>query len=604
MSEAAKTGYPSIDRPWEEFYKYGISDKPVNDMPWKKYLVDDTAIGSQPPQGLTMYQLIYDVNKDYPDQIALNYFDKKTTFREMFQHIDEAAHALTAAGVKQNDCVMVSLVDMPEVVYTFYGANKIGASVNLIDPRSDVETLKHYIHQVNPKVFITLDLNYPLVKKAVVDTTVEKVVIVKIGDSMPPVIRMAYNLKSRKDHPKIEYSDSVLLYKDFIASGEGAQDVEAEFEKDACRIIVHTGGTTGLPKSVMISDQITNNVAWSYGYIGFPIKRQNVWYNELPPFIIYSMMISVHLPLFYGVTVVLNPEFSVEKFAKNFKKYKPNYAGGVTEHWRQLIRSPLMKDFDMSFLIAAVIGGDACPREDEIEIDEFFKAHGCKYPVIKGYGMSETSATVTTETCTANRYKTVGIPLPVHDIKIVDPDDITKELKYDEIGELLVGGPNVMLGYLGDQEATDEMIFTDEKGERWLRTSDLAKISEDGFVTHKGRLRRIYITDNGGTGAKIFPSVPEKEILRHEAVDAVCCAGRLKPDSTFYEIVAFVVKKEDIPDEKLTEELVELCKEKVPGYMQPVDFIYLDHLPLTENNGKVDFVQLEERAKELQVAGI
>lgn len=598
-----KTGYPSIDRPWEEFYKYGIPNKP-DDMPWKKYLVDDNAIGSKPPQGLTMYQLIYDVNKGYPDQIALNYFDKKTTFGEMFQHIDECARALTAAGVKEDDYVMVSLVDMPEVVYSFYGANKIGAAVNLIDPRSDVVTLQHYINQVKPKVFITLDLNYPLVKKAIVGTSVEKVVIVRIDDSMPAAISLGYKLKSRGQHPKIEYDEKTLKYKDFIAAGEGTPDVEADFKENACRIIVHTGGTTGLPKSVMISDQITNNVAWSYGYIGFPIKRQNVWYNELPPFIIYSMMISVHLPLFYGVTVVLNPEFSVEKFAKNFKKYKPNYAGGVTEHWRQLIRSPLMKDFDMSFLIAAVIGGDACPREDEIEIDEFFKAHGCKYPVIKGYGMSETSATVTTETCTANRYKTVGIPLPVHDIKIVDPDDTNKELKYGQIGELLVGGPNIMLGYLDDQEATDEMIFTDENGKRWLRTSDLAKISEDGFLTHKGRLRRIYITDNGGDAAKIFPSVPEKEILRHEDVDAVCCAGRLKKDSTFYEIVAFVVKKNDRPDEELTAELVQLCKEKVPGYMQPVAFEYIEALPLTETNGKVDFVQLEERARELRLAGI
>ena len=161
-----------------------------------------------------------------------------------------------------------------------------------------------------------------------------------------------------------------------------------------------------------------------------------------------------------------------------------------------------------------------------------------------------------------------------------------------------------MLGYLDDQEATDEMIFTDEKGERWLRTSDLAKISEDGFLTHKGRLRRIYITDNGGDAAKIFPSVPEKEILRHEDVDAVCCAGRLKKDSTFYEIVAFVVKKNDRPDEELAEELKKLCEEKVPGYMQPVAFEFIEALPLTETNGKVDFVQLEERARELRLAGI
>ena len=96
-----KTGYPSIDRPWEEFYKYGIPDKP-NDMPWNKYLVDDNAIGAKPPQGLTMYQLIYDVNKGYPDQIALNYFGKKTTFREMFQHIDESARALTSTCRKSS----------------------------------------------------------------------------------------------------------------------------------------------------------------------------------------------------------------------------------------------------------------------------------------------------------------------------------------------------------------------------------------------------------------------------------------------------------------------------------------------------------------------
>ncbi len=593
-----KTGYPSIDRPWEKYYETGLVNPPVNDMPWKKYLTAPNAMVGQPPQGLTMYQLIYDCNKDYPDQIALNYFGKKTTFKELFERIDDMAHALTAAGVKENDYVMAALVTTPEVVYTFYGADKIGAATNLIDPRSDVETLQHYINQVNPKVFITLDLNYPLVKKAVVGTSVEKVVIVKIGDFMPPAIRLGYNLKSRGEHPKIEYSDKVLSYKDFIATGKGAPDVEAAYEKDACRIIVHTGGTTGMPKSVMISDQITNNLAWNYGYIGFPIRRQLTWYNELPPFIIYSMMISVHLPLFYGVTVVLNPDFSPEKFPKNFKKYKPNFAGAVTEHWRQLARSPIVKDMDMSFLYAPVIGGDACPREDEKAIDKFFRDHNAPVPVIKGYGMSETSATIATETYTANRYKSVGIPMIVNDIRIVDVDDPTKELKYGEVGEIIVSG-NCMLGYLDDQEATDEMIKVDENGKRWLHTSDLGKFDEDGFLYHAGRLRRIYITDNGGNGAKIFPSVPEKEINKHPDVDAVCCAGRLKWDSTFYEIVAFVVKKNDRPDEELKAELVKLCEEKVPAYMWPCDFVFIDALPLTETNGKVNFVQLEERAAEM-----
>jgi len=601
MSEAKKTGYPSIDKPWNQFYKDGIEVK--KDTPWRLYHTAGNIFDGTYPRE-TRYHTVYASNKDYPDDIALNYFNKKWTYRQLLEDIDKTAQALAAAGLQKGDVVIVTAVNMPEVVHLSYAASKMGIVLNFADPRSDAETLRHYITQVKAKMFVTMNLNYPLVKKAALGSGLHKIVVLSVGRSMPGIIRMVYNMQAKKEYPHLKgmkLDGSAMSYDDFMAAGEG-QPVpeEVPYEDGVCTVMMHTGGTTGMPKTVLLSDESFAVIAWEYAYLGMPFERQQLFYNELPPFIIYGFSICIHAALVFGMQLILSPKFSPEDFPKQVKKYKMNHACGVPEHARQLATSDITKDMDLSFLMTFVSGGDAVNPDDEKMINDFLKSHGCRYRLIKGYGMTEVCATATTESHTIYRDESVGIPMPCTTVRITDPDDYSKELPCGEVGEVWLSTPRLMLGYLDDKEATDELIYTDENGTRWLHSGDLGYLDDDGFLFLSGRIRRIYITDNGGDGAKIFPSVPEAEIRNHAAVKDVCVAGRHKKDSTFYEVVAFVVKSDDrVSDDKLTEELKKICEDRVPSYMHPCDYVYIDALPLTPNNGKVDFRKLEDRAEEM-----
>jgi len=578
--ENKMTGYASIDKPWMKYYE-GIEF-----TPW--------------PQA-TLYRSVLDANKDYLDETALIYFGRKYSYGQMFEQIDATANALKALGLEKGDVAIFSLVNTPEAVFALYGANKMGVVLNLVDPRSDVKTWKHYIEQVKAKVIVTLNLNYPIVEKAIEGTTVEKVVVVSVANSMKGALKLGYKLQSRKETPKITYSDRVLTWNQFIENGRGAQAEEAPYAPGTCSIMVHTGGTTGMPKTVMISDDRLTQVIWSYHWTGIMFARQQTWYNDLPPFIIYGFGICTHAVLLFGLQLILMPKFSPEDFPKWFKKYKPQHVAAVSEHFRQLIRDPEVQKMDLSFVVSINVGGDALPVEDEKQINQFFEERGCPYNMIKGYGMTEVTsgATSSSPTMGSNAPGSIGIPFYRVTVKIMDPDTL-QELKYNEIGEIWINTPGVMLGYMNDQEATDEMLYTDENGDVWVRTSDLGLMTEDGMIYHKGRMRRIYITIHDGQGAKIFPQVPEDAMRKNADVEDVSVACRFMKDSTFYEPVAFVVKEKDSAktDEQLTEELKKICEDEVPTYMHPVDYVYLDTLPLTKN-GKVDFVTLEKQAADM-----
>jgi len=573
-----KTGYPSIDQPWLKYYE-GKQNKPI----------PHTCI----------YEIIKNENADYMDGIALNYFGRKYTFQELFDGADAAANAFKAAGLKAGDVVVFFLVNTPESVFAYLGANKMGLCVNQCDLRSDVKTMKHYISQVSPKVIVTLDMCWSTVVAATEDMDcVEKIVTLSVSNSMPQPILTGYKLaKEKKIVPTpVVYSDRVISWNDFIAAGEGIVAEQAPYDPDFCSIMMHTGGTTGLPKTVMLSDETIIGCLWGLWVSGINFARGDVWYNELPPFIVYGLTIAIICPLAAGMTVVLNPNFDPKAFPMQVLKYRPQHVAAVTEHFRQLYRSPLSRYLNYKFAKTFIIGGDAVPVDEEKRLNKFLKLRHSKMKIIKGYGMTELSPLATLCTPEVNAIGSIGIPLYSSNIKIVDTDTL-EERPYNKIGEIWVSSPGIMLGYLGDEEATNEMIVTDKDGTRWLRTSDLGYMTEEGLLYHKGRMRRIYMTVHDGQGAKIFPAVPEDAIRTSKDVMDTAVACRPMRNSTFYEPVAFVVKEpaSHKTDEELTEELKQINKDSVPSYMRPVKYVYLDNLPLTVA-GKVDFVKLEKMA--------
>lgn len=562
------TGYPSIDKPWLKFYS-------------------EDAINTKIPE-CSAYELLFESNKTCTDDIALNYYGHKITYKTLFNKIDQTACAFYALGIREGDTVALCMVNMPETVYALYALNRLGAVANLIDPRTNEDGLRHYINECSAKVVLTVDIAYPIIKMAVRDTDVCHVIVTPLSNSLPGIKRVAYRLK----HKPILPMQGELTWRNFFIQGKHATAIYPDYKPDRCFIIAHTGGTTGLPKSVMLSDKNLNSVTHSYSYIGIPFQRKQRYFNDLPPFIIYGLSLAIHTTLCHGLEVILYPIFDSKGFPKQFAKYRPQHFSALSDHLYNLTVEPTTQKKDLSFLITAAMGGDSLNLDLEKCVNQFLHDHHCSYEVIKGYGMTELSATAITSFPGANAIGSIGVPLVTNTVKIVDTDT-KEELGYNETGELWISGPSIMLGYFNNPEANTETLVVTEDGRRWIRTGDLAHIREDGLIFHDGRIRRIYLTAVEGQPAKIFPSLVEQAILMCEGVTDCMVVGRFMKNSAYYEPVAFVVLNDD--SVKL-DDLATQCKKELPTYMCPVEYRFIEAIPLTPI-GKKDYRALEELAR-------
>ena len=177
MQEQKLTGYPSIDKPWLKYYS-------------------EEAINAPLPE-CTIYEYLWENNKDHFDDIALNYFDRKITYGELFENIEKAAKAFSALGVKAGDIVVLATVTTPETIYAFYGLNRLGAISNMVDPRTSTEGIKHYISEVDAKLVLTIDAALPKIEKAVVETNVQSIIVVSPADSLPQPKKALFLLSNK-----------------------------------------------------------------------------------------------------------------------------------------------------------------------------------------------------------------------------------------------------------------------------------------------------------------------------------------------------------------------------------------------------------------------
>lgn len=576
MEEKTLTGYPSIDKPWLKYYS-------------------EEAIHAPLPK-CTAYELIRRGNAGHPDDTALIYFDRKITYGQMFDGIESAAKAFASLKIAQGDIVILCVVNMPETVYMLYALDRLGAVANLVDPRTNAEQLRNYITECDAKLVVTVDLAYPVIQKAARETAVERIVTVSLADSLPPVKRIAYRLKNKV--PALASGD--MRWADFIVHGVNTVTEYAPYEKERCFVIAHTGGTTGIPKGVMLSDDNINAVVHGYQYLDIPFERQHKYFDDLPPFIIYGLTLAIHTTLCYGLQVILYPKFDSKGFPKLFAKYKPNHFSALADHLKYLAEDPLTKGMNLSFLISAGVGGDTLNAEMERTVNEYLKRNGCLYEVVKGYGMTELCATSVNSFRGANAIGSVGVPLVSNTVKIVDMDT-GKELSYNQTGEIWISAPSAMLGYYENQKETNEVLVTDENGTRWVKTGDLGRMNSDGLLFHEGRIRRIYLTTFEGQPAKIFPGLIESAVKELPDIFDCTAVARCRAGSAYYEPVAYVIlHPEHKPWDTLTKELQRICAKSLPTYMQPVECRFVTEFPHTPI-GKVDYCTLERMAAKVQL---
>lgn len=557
---------------------------PSNDKPWLKYYKKE-AVNAALPE-CTIWQYVHDNNKDNMKGTALNYYGNKVTYKEFFENVDKAAKAFTTLGVKRQEIVTIVSMHTPETIYMIYGLNRIGAVANMIYPTSDAGAVKKELRATKSGVLVYLSL----FEEAVGDRDALNdlhIIRLDVSDSMPPVMKKLCRLKSKYRIPEGEYS-----FSKFLKLGKNVELPEVKYKADDTAVIVHTGGTTGVPKGVRLSDLNLNVVALQYSQLGYEFRKNDVSLDMLPPFIGFGISIGMHLPLCLGMEVNLWIDLQPEHVVNAVEKIKPRHfiSGPV------IVACMMKREMrDMSYLSTFGGGGESLTVEQEERLNRYLHKHGFQGDYAQGYGMTELAATVCTDIPSAGKVGTVGIPLPLVNIKIVAKDD--EELSCGEEGEICISSPSMMLGYYNNQEETDRIIRIDDNGERWIYTGDIGSVDEDGFLHLKGRIKRIYITrDTKQNVCKLFPSEIENKLK--EITDIVECGVVVKSDVERENVaVAFVTVKAGVDKTHIENVLMEHARHNLIDYMVPEKIIILDELPHTKGN-KVDYRGLERRAGE------
>ncbi|MBR4835481.1 MAG: acyl--CoA ligase, partial [Clostridia bacterium] len=398
---------------------------------------------------MKVYSYFKEVNRSRLQDTALYYYGARISVKKMILKIDHVADALDAIGVKKGDTVSMVSASTPESIYTFYALNKIGATLNAIDPRLDKKSVARMIKNSGSKVLICIDVAFPLIDAILTDIKQEHIVVQTAGTSLPPIKRFALNLAVRSNVPYGKAN--IMSWDDFMDNSKNGAAHEAEYEGDATVAICYTGGTTGFPKGVMLTNDSVNAVGFSFLHAGIVYKPNTRFLGIMPIFSSYGLVCGIHMPMIMQQELALIPRFSPVKMGEYIKKFRPQHMIATPAFYEILIDSEEMKDFDLSFMLTLGSGGDSMNAGLEDKLNEFMKTHNLRYPLAQGYGMSEVSAAATF--CVNDRYKrgSVGIPCITTTLGIFDPET-GEELGYNQPGEVCISGPSVMKGYYNNKE--------------------------------------------------------------------------------------------------------------------------------------------------------
>ena len=572
LTKTTGTGYPSIDRPWLNYFSKEAIEDPLPNM--------------------SLFEYLYENNKYNLDSDALNYMGHKITYRELFKRIDETAKAFLAQGVREGDIVSILTVACVPCVVCYYALNKIGAVVDYINVLSTAKDLVKFFRANRSRVVVSADIFMNRTLLAAKAIGVEHVIAFSMEDDLPLFKKVGTLFKSNSDVDESYLQDPVVLTWDkFIASGLHVPDIDYKKDPESPALLAHTGGTTGFPKAVVLNDNAMNAVAFQYHYIFHLEPKESVFLNLVVPFVVYGSLINMHMPLTMRSTVVLIPNFDADDWPEYFNKYKPNYLTAIPNYVAPMLNNPRMRNVNLDCLKVIAVGGEGAGNALEVDLNRFLKRHGSKAKLLKGYGMTEMSASACTAFGDVNALGSVGAPLPRNQVQIVNPDT-GLECKYNEVGEICFQGPGQMMGYMNDPEEMKTVYRKHSDGTYWLHTGDLGYMNRRGLLYIVGRIKRAILTQYKGTAYRIYPNVIEEILTSHPAVREACVV-KLHEDRRGRTKAYIALNDHNrVDEEEIERELRSFCDAEMAEYMRPFLYEFRGSLPLTPA-GKVDYKLLE-----------
>ena len=555
----------------------------IKNYPWFKYYVDMKKSISYP--NTSMYEQVRKCALKYPELIAYSYYGSKVTYKSYIKKIDTCALAFARIGVKKKDIVSIIMPNTPEAIVSFYALNKIGAVINMIHPLSSEEEIKYDIMLCNSSYILVSDIAYEKLKNIKNDLNIKKIIYSSVSESMDPFTKLGYRLKTLG---KIDTNldDDTISYSRFISNGKNySKKVKDSSKGEDEAVILHSGGTTGKPKGIILTNKNFNAVALGLLEINKVMGPGVSTLSIMPIFHGFGLACTFHAVNISGGEAIILPTVSPKKFDETILKYKPNTIGCVPSLLESIPYSKKLKDADLSFLKCIVCGGDAISEKLNKKIDEFLFDHGSDAKVRGAYGMTECTAGVTMMPKEESKFGSIGIPIPDTVIKIIDPKT-GKECSALEIGEICISGPSVMKEYINNKEETKN-ILKKEGNKIFLHSGDLGYIDEDGFIFFKSRLKRMIVS----SGYNIYPGQIEEIILEHPYVEKCIVVGVPHPYKKEVVKAYIVLKKGLVLNSEIKRSIKAHCEKNIASYALPYAYGYRKELPKTLI-GKVAYNEL------------
>ncbi|MBP9986796.1 MAG: AMP-binding protein [Bacteroidales bacterium] len=537
----------------------------------------------------SMFEMVADVAKKYPDYIAFDFMGKSTTYKKLVENIEKCAKALKTIGVRKGDCVTIAMPNCPQGIYLFYAINLVGGVASMVHPLSSEKEIEFYLNESNSVSVITLDQFYGKIERIRKNTNIVNVIIASIKDELSVPIKAGYMITEAYKIAKIPEDAPVIRWKDFMKLSKACfYSYKVERKPEDPAVILYSGGTTGTTKGIVLSNYNFNALSSQIIATNPMFRPGDRMLAAMPIFHGFGLGVCIHSMLSQGGRCVLVPRFTAKSYSKLITKYKCNFMAGVPTLYEALLRLPNMQKADLSHLKGVFSGGDSLSIELKKKFDAFLEAHNATIKIREGYGTTESVTACCLTPTHMSKEGSIGVPFPDTYFKIVEPDT-DKEVPYGTEGEILIAGPSVMVEYYNKPEESAKTLRVHADGLKWLYTGDLGLMDEDGFIYFKGRIKRMIIT----SGYNVYPAQLENILDAHEKVQMSCIIG--VPDSyKMHKVKAFVMLKPGVaPSDEVKEELLAYCRKHIAKYAMPYDIEFRPELPKTLV-GKVAYRKLEE----------
>jgi long-chain acyl-CoA synthetase len=550
---------------------------------------------------ISLGDLLRNSAKKYPDSQAIYFEGFCLTFEELDTLVDQFATGLSKLGIKKGDIIGIDLPNVPQFVIAFYALQRIGATANPIIPLHRFVEITHQINDSKSVALIILDVLYEEHlhgKDLSKMPTLKHIILTGVGEFLPKikaVLGKALGKVPRmKKWPNKVGSIDFLGFQEILLNGEPIDLPEINIDpKMDVATLIYTGGTTGIPKGVMLTHlNMSANAEQGLAWIENQLPETKELHGKggvglVVPFAhVFGISTGMNLGISVGYKLILfaQPPEKKSKILDLLMKEKATFIPGVPTLWNLINQDPDSAKYKgkLTTLKACVSGGASLPEEVKKKFEDITGAL-----IIEGYGLSETSPNLCCGPFHNYKVNTVGFPLSDTYVKLVDIDDgktpvpqcpddeSTNNPEY--FGEICACGPQITPGYLGKKEESEFALRKDSQGRTWLYTADIGCIDKDGYVMIKDRKRDMIKYKGHG----VFPAEVENLMYQNDAIREVGVIGIPHPDGTGETIKAYVSIKEEYQGKITKEELMEWCKDNISPYKYPRIIEIIDELPKT-----------------------